>query len=242
MRFRTSTVILSLALATTAVLAFPAPDAPLASASSTSSPSSILAASPRHLTHLQKRNWVTDKLKALLQEALTSLECTACEAALVGVKDVAYLNKNWVLSALNELCPSLAKEPADVCTGLINSQGPVILDSLLKADLTGGDGKEICFQVLGVCPAPAVSSGQLTFPKPRPANPVTPHASGTLTDDLLKYVPTIAKPAFAILTGDIPPHDVWAETKDTVVGEEANAYGVLAALGATVYPTIGNHE
>jgi sphingomyelin phosphodiesterase len=150
-----------------------------------------------------------------------------------------------------------------------------------------------------VCPAPAVSSGQLSFPKPRPTNPVIPHASGNLTDvlhlsdwhvdeqylpgseaacnrplccrkypdsptsnnrsastwgdyncdspvklgqDLLKYVPTIAKPAFAILTGDVPPHDVWAETKDTVVGEEANAYGVLAALGATVYPTIGNHE
>jgi sphingomyelin phosphodiesterase len=115
MRIRTSAVILSLALATTSVLALPAPAVPVVSSSS----SSILAASPEHLTHLQKRNWVTDKLKELLQEALNSLECTACEAALVGVKDVAYLNKSWVLSALNEICPSLSKEPADVvCTSL----------------------------------------------------------------------------------------------------------------------------
>ncbi|KAF9329014.1 hypothetical protein BGZ91_000740, partial [Linnemannia elongata] len=293
MRIRISAVILSLALATTTVLAAPAPIAP--------STPNILAAAPSHFNHLQKRNWVTDKLKELLHEALSSLECSACVAALVGVKDVAYLNKNWVLTALNDICPSLSKEPADVCTGLINSQGPVIIDSLLKADLTGGDGKEICFQVLGVCPAPAVSSGTLTFPKPRPANPTIRAASGTLSDvlhlsdwhvdeqytpnseaqcnrplccrkypdspasgannrsasswgdyncdspvklgqDLLKYVPTVAKPAFAILTGDVPPHDVWSETQGTVVGEEANAYGVLASLGATLYPTIGNHE
>ncbi|KAG9072015.1 hypothetical protein KI688_006237 [Linnemannia hyalina] len=293
MRIKISAVILSLALATTTVLAAPAPIQP--------STPDILAAAPSHLSHLQKRNLVTDKLKGLLQKALTSLECSACVAALVGVKDVAYLNKNWVLDVVNDLCPSLAKEPADVCAGLVNSQGPVLINSLLKADLTGGDGKEICFQVLGVCPAPAVSSGTLTFPKPRPANPTIHAPSGVLSDvlhlsdwhvdeqytpnseaqcnrplccrkypdspasgsnnrsasswgdyncdspvklgqDLLKYVPTVAKPAFAILTGDVPPHDVWAETPSTVVGEEANAYGILASLGATVYPTIGNHE
>ncbi|KAF9153209.1 hypothetical protein BG015_003858 [Linnemannia schmuckeri] len=63
-----------------------------------------------------------------------------------------------------------------------------------------------------------------------------------LGQDLLKYVPKIAKPAFATLTSDVPPHDVWAETQGAVVGEEVNAYGVLASLDATIYPTIGNHE
>lgn len=110
MRIRISAVILSLALATTTVLAAPAPVLP--------STPDILAAAPSHLSHLQKRNLVTDKLKGLLQEALTSLECSACVAALVGVKDVAYLNKTWVLDAVNDLCPSLAKEPADVVSYL----------------------------------------------------------------------------------------------------------------------------
>ncbi|KAF9934771.1 hypothetical protein FBU30_000065 [Linnemannia zychae] len=289
-----SSIILSLALASSTVV-YAAPATPVIPVAA----SPILASVPSHLNHLQKRNWVADKLKELIQEAIQTLECGACVAALVGVKDVAYLNKNWVLSALIDICPSISKEPADVCTGLINSQGPVILDSLLKADLTTGDGKEICFQVLGVCPSPAVSSGNVHFPKPRPTNPTVRAASGTLTDvlhlsdwhvdeqytpgseaqcnrplccrkysdspispnrtasswgdyncdspvklgqDLLKYVPTIAKPSFAILTGDVPPHDVWAETQNTVVGEEANAYGVMATLGAKIYPTVGNHE
>ncbi|KAG0380984.1 hypothetical protein BGX24_001693 [Mortierella sp. AD032] len=294
MRLGITTVILSLALATTTILAAPAAT-PFTPATS----SSILASAPSHFNHIQKRNWVTDKLKELLQEALQTLECGACVAALVGVKDVAYIKKSWVLDSINSLCPELSKEPADVCSGLINSQGPVLLDSLLKADLTGGDGKEICFQVLGVCPSPSVSSGTLTFPKPRPANPTVRAASGTHVDilhlsdwhvdeqyvagseaacnrplccrkysdspatanrsasswgdyncdspvklgqSLLKYVPTIAQPSFAILTGDVPPHDVWSETQNTVVGEEANAYGIMASLGATIYPTIGNHE
>ncbi|KAG0049627.1 hypothetical protein BGZ90_007301, partial [Linnemannia elongata] len=52
MRIRISAVILSLALATTTVLAAPAPIAP--------STPNILAAAPSHFNHLQKRNWVTD--------------------------------------------------------------------------------------------------------------------------------------------------------------------------------------
>lgn len=120
MRIRISAVILSLALATTTVLAAPAPVTP--------STSDILASAPSHLNHLQKRNWVTDKLKELLQEALNSLECTACVAALVGVKDVAYLNKNWVLSALNDICPPLAKEPADVVSYLFFSCIPLFVE------------------------------------------------------------------------------------------------------------------
>ncbi|KAF9352130.1 hypothetical protein BGX26_010004, partial [Mortierella sp. AD094] len=274
MRF--STVILSLAVA-----------------------SAVYGAPVASVQHVNKRNWFTDDLKSLLTKALTTLECGACEAALVGIKDVAFLNKQWALDAINDVCPSASKLPADVCSGLVNTQGPVAIDALLSADLTGGDGKEICFQLLGTCSAPAISSGTLTFPKPRPANPVVPTPSGVQVDvvhlsdwhvdeqyvagseaacnkptccrkyadspatanrsasswgdyncdspvklgkNLLSYLPTVAKPSFAILTGDVPPHDVWLESQSTVVPEEADAYNILAGLGATIYPTVGNHE
>ncbi|KAF8926375.1 hypothetical protein BGZ58_011233 [Dissophora ornata] len=250
--------------------------------------------------HLAKRNILTDKLKSLLTEAATSLECDACVAALVGVKDVAWLNKTWALDAINDVCPSLTSESTDVCSGLVFSQGPVLLSSLLSADLTGGDGKLICFQLGGVCPAPAISSGTLTFPKARPANPVAPTPSGVQVDvvhlsdwhvdtlyntgseaatcgkpmccrayananstitraaaswgdyncdspvklgqNLLGYIPSVAAPSFAIMTGDIPPHDVWLESQTTVVPEEADAFTILASLGTNIYPTVGNHE
>ncbi|GJJ79057.1 sphingomyelin phosphodiesterase [Entomortierella parvispora] len=262
--------------------------------------SSVYAApvTPKPVHQLAKRGWVLDKIESLLEDLLNTLECDACEAALVGIKDVAYLNKDWVLDAINDLCPTLAKEPAAVCSGLVYSQGPVLLDSLLSADLTGGDGQEICFQVMGICPAPAVSSGTLTFPKPRPANPVAPPPSGNqievlhlsdwhvdaqytpgseancdyplccrnyagqttpvnrsaaswgdyncdapvkLGQNMLQYLPTVATPAFSILTGDVPPHDVWLESSSTVPGEISAAYDIMAAVG-TIYPTVGNHE
>ncbi|KAF8966380.1 hypothetical protein BGZ46_000371 [Entomortierella lignicola] len=173
------------------------------------------------------------------------------------------------------------------------------MDSLISADLTGGDAKEICFQLAGICPAPSISSGTLTFPKPRPANAVAPAPSGNQVDvlhlsdwhvdelyapgteaacnsplccrvstqtstnitraasswgdyncdspvklgqDLLKYLPSVANPNFAILTGDVPPHDVWLETSSSVLPIESDAYTIMASIGTTIYPTVGNHE
>ncbi|KAG0319247.1 hypothetical protein BGZ99_005214 [Dissophora globulifera] len=248
---------------------------------------------------LQKRNAFEDELKALWTAAIQKKDCGSCVAALVGVKDLAYLNQNWVLDAVNDLCPSLTNQTADVCSGLVYSQGPTFLNSLISADITGGDGKQICFQTTGACPAPAISSGTLTFPKPRPANTSAPAPNGTQVDilhlsdwhvddlyvpgseaacnkpmccrkyadspvtptrpasswgdffcdsplklgqDLLKYVPSVASPNFVIMTGDIPPHDVWLANQSTVVPDEAEAYAVMATLGAKIYPTVGNHE
>ncbi|KAF8932260.1 Metallo-dependent phosphatase-like protein [Dissophora ornata] len=260
--------------------------------------SSIYAA-PAHVGHLQKRDWVSDKLGALFTQVLKDLDCDSCVAALVGIKDIAAIDKSLVLNAVNDLCPELFKEPPDVCQGLVFSQGPVFLDSLLSADLTGGDGNEICFEAAGLCPAPAITSGTLTFPKPRPLNPVIPPPNGTQVDvlhlsdwhvdeqyvagsealcgkptccrkfadspatpqraasswgdyncdtplklgqNLLNYVPTVAKPSFAIMTGDIPAHDIWLENQTTVVPEEFNAFTTMVSLGTEIYPTVGNHE
>jgi len=55
-----------------------------------------------------------DKLKELFTKAVKSLECGACVAALVGAKDVAYLNKNWVLDAAAGLCSEFKVMPKDV--------------------------------------------------------------------------------------------------------------------------------
>ncbi|KAG9067925.1 hypothetical protein KI688_011516 [Linnemannia hyalina] len=249
--------------------------------------------------HLAKRNWVSDKLKDLVEKALNTLECGACTAALVGVKDVAWLNKNWVIDALSDICPKVSKLTPEVCTGSVKLEGPALLDALLKADLLSGDAKFICYQVAGICAPPSISSGSLKFPKPRPANAVPPASSGKLIDvlhlsdwhvdagyipgseaecdqplccrkhsnspavpkrkastwgdyhcdvpiklgqNMMTYVPTVANVSFGILTGDVPPHDIWAQTQQTVVPQTANAYGVMATLGTKIYPTIGNHE
>ncbi|KAF9171778.1 hypothetical protein BGX21_006795 [Mortierella sp. AD011] len=276
MRVRISTVILSL---TAASAVYAVPVAPI---------------------HLEKRGAIMDKLNDLFSKALKSLECGACVAALVGAKDVTYLNKNWVLEAAVGLCETVVKMPTDVCTGLVYEQGPIIIDAVRKASLLSGDGKYICSQAFGICPAPAISSGTLKFPKAKPANAAAPAHSGNQVDvlhlsdwhfddqyvpgseaecdrplccrtysdspatptraastwgdykcdapsklgvDMLKFVPKVANVNFTIFTGDVPPHDVWAETKDTVVVIEDQAYtNMKAGLSSKVYPTVGNHE
>ncbi|KAF9926168.1 hypothetical protein BGZ65_007390, partial [Modicella reniformis] len=157
MKINTQSIILSLVAAST-VIAAPAP--------------------------IQKRNWVVDKLKPLFSEAVKTLSCTACVAALIGVKEVSLLNKNWVLSAGRELCPALAKQAPEVCDGMVELYGNALIESVIKADISSGDGKLICHSLGSLCPAPAVTSGTLTFPKPKPAKPVAPTASGQLIDVL----------------------------------------------------------
>ncbi|KAG0042518.1 hypothetical protein BGZ83_000362 [Gryganskiella cystojenkinii] len=274
MRIAFPTVIISLVAATTV---YAAPAAPL-----------------------DKRGWVIDQLKPLFEKALKTLECGACVAALVGAKDIAYLNKNWVLDAAAGICSEFKIMPKDVCQGLVYSQGPVLINAVMQASLLSGDGKNICFQVLGACPAPGVTSGTLSFPKPRPANiapvthsgqtvdvlhlsdwhvdteyvagsegdcnrplccrkyadsPLTPKRKAStwgdfkcdspikLGQDLLQHVPKVANVSFSILTGDVPPHDVWLQNKDTVVAIEEQAYSTMkSGLTTKVYPTVGNHE
>lgn len=98
MRIGLSTVILSL-VAATSVIAAPVSDS--------SNP-------PMHLSELEQRGWVMDKLKPLFQKAINSLQCNACVAALTGAKSIAYLNKNWVLDAANSLCRELKLMDSDV--------------------------------------------------------------------------------------------------------------------------------
>ncbi|KAG0380983.1 MAG: Metallo-dependent phosphatase-like protein [Linnemannia gamsii] len=274
MRISASTVILSL----------------MAAASVTAAPTPV---------HIEKRGIVLDKLKETFAKALTSLQCGACVSALVAAKNVSYLNRNWVLDGAESICTSFKIMDKDVCHGLVRSQGPVLVEAAMRASLLSGDGKMICFQILGACPAPAITSGTLSFPKPKPANITIKAASGNRVDvlhisdwhaddqytvgsdaacnkplccrkyadsplvpgraaaswgdyncdapvklgqDMLKFVPKVANPSFSILTGDIPPHNVWAETREMVIAEEKAAYSVIASGVTRMYPAVGNHE
>lgn len=63
-----------------------------------------------------------------------------------------------------------------------------------------------------------------------------------MTQDLLSYIPKVANVSFAILTGDVPPHDVWIQNKATVDPVLEHAYGQMSKLPAKVYPAVGNHD
>jgi sphingomyelin phosphodiesterase len=57
-----------------------------------------------------------------------------------------------------------------------------------------------------------------------------------------KEIPNID---FAILTGDVPPHDTWLETKETVTPILEHSYSLIESFlgkGTNLYPAIGNHD
>ena len=66
----------------------------------------------------------------------------------------------------------------------------------------------------------------------------------SLVRSMLGALQTIApNAAFAINTGDIPAHDVWMETQETVGTSVADAYALLrSSLKMPIYGAIGNHD
>ncbi|KAG0066033.1 hypothetical protein BGZ89_007695 [Linnemannia elongata] len=121
----------------------------------------------------------------------------------------------------------------DVCSNFIYTEGAVMVDSLLSADITGGDG--------GLCSPPAFTSGTLAFPKPKPGD-YNCDAPPKLATSMLDYVRSVANISFGIMTGDILPHDAWFDTPENIIPQLKAAFDAMAIIKAKIYPAIGNLE
>ncbi|GAB5593233.1 hypothetical protein Unana1_08133 [Umbelopsis nana] len=73
----------------------------------------------------------------------------------------------------------------------------------------------------------------------------------TLLESMLEYIPSVTdKFAFAILTGDVPPHEVWSTLPyNKTQAIEVSSYDLLHAhfdapglIDTKLYPVVGNHE
>lgn len=67
----------------------------------------------------------------------------------------------------------------------------------------------------------------------------------TLVESLIKFLPQAAPKVDAVfMTGDMPPHDIWAETQESVLAaEDQTASDLRRAFQKTVvFPAVGNHE
>ncbi|KAK9721171.1 hypothetical protein K7432_003643 [Basidiobolus ranarum] len=72
-------------------------------------------------------------------------------------------------------------------------------------------------------------------------------ASRLVIDSMLKAIPEVApKIDFVVMTGDLPPHDIWAETQESVLEVEKTVMTdmrrAFEKINATAYFSIGNHE
>ncbi|KAF2770786.1 hypothetical protein EJ03DRAFT_269756 [Teratosphaeria nubilosa] len=110
--------------------------------------------------------------------------CDQCLTALSAAKSAAQLAPSLVPAAMVALCTSSGFKTAASCRESygIDTFGAIWTQVLALADVSGLDGQYICNTLsTKFCSYPAVTPLNTTglFPKPRPAKPTKPKASGT---------------------------------------------------------------
>ncbi|KAH7364647.1 Metallo-dependent phosphatase-like protein [Rhexocercosporidium sp. MPI-PUGE-AT-0058] len=101
-----------------------------------------------------KKDTVSDILKAV-EDAAT---CTACEALLVVLKVLAHTGNDKFVDVITEICILAKVEDADVCTGAIGLEGPILAHDLRQMTIGTRTSKLFCLTVFGLCPWPAIEA------------------------------------------------------------------------------------
>ncbi|KAF9105018.1 hypothetical protein BGX29_000830 [Mortierella sp. GBA35] len=209
---------------------------------------------PNNLPRAMSQQFLSPEMPTFLGVKDT-FNCGACVAGVVTVKNIAWFKKSWALDGVHSLCPYTTSIDADACTNFIYTEGSILVDSLLTANIMGGDGKLICYHVRGICAAPAVTSGTLTFPKGRPTNSLILTPSSNFVDVLHlsdwhvdnKYVAgskAVCKKALCRRKYSDSPTNVTraAPSPEKITPQLKAAFDAMAVIKAKVYPTIGIHE
>ncbi|KAJ5967564.1 hypothetical protein N7501_003812 [Penicillium viridicatum] len=140
-------------------------------------------------THMPAR-----KRYKLVQEALSNVtniiksngsanNCTKCKNALAAAKPAALHGPAFVPDAMVSLCKAFRFHADETCEQdfATNTFGAILTQVLAYADVEGLDGEYICHSLNSkYCSAPNTSPLDTTklFPKPKPADPQVPKASG----------------------------------------------------------------
>ncbi|KAJ5591243.1 hypothetical protein N7450_005215 [Penicillium hetheringtonii] len=137
-----------------------------------------------------------DEKHALLQEVMANVStiissetttskgnCNKCKLALAAAKKAALYVPQMVPEAIVQLCKNFSFESNESCESSYarNTFGPTWTQVLAYADVEGLDGEYICNNLNPqFCPSPHAQPLKTSslFPKPKPANPSIPKASG----------------------------------------------------------------
>lgn len=139
----------------------------------------------RLLTH--EKHALIDEVKANVSEVIKSKgsesNCAKCKRALAAAKPAALFTPYMVPDAMVDLCKTFHFASNESCEGTYDARafGAIWTQVLALADVEGLDGEYICHSLKdSFCPQPHTSPLDTLglFPKPKPANPKVPKASG----------------------------------------------------------------
>lgn len=107
----------------------------------------------------------------ILEAIKNAVSCTSCHALLVPLKTLAALGDGPFDNTIIAICKATKLVDADVCEGIIKTQGPIIAHDLRSINPLGQTATKLCDALLGLCQAPTVNKYTVSFPKPPPTNP-----------------------------------------------------------------------
>lgn len=87
-----------------------------------------------------------------LLSSLSSLSaCSTCFTLLVPLRQLALLGDSVFVNTFTSLCTDLHIQPADVCRGALERQGPAIAQSLRQIQPNKRTAASLCTKVFGLC-------------------------------------------------------------------------------------------
>ncbi|KAJ7111829.1 sphingomyelin phosphodiesterase [Mycena epipterygia] len=108
---------------------------------------------------------------ALLSAVQNTDDCPSCLALLGAFQELAVAGTDVFIAEFTSLCIGLGAADPDVCTGLIEREGPILAHDLRQINSTGQTAEKLCDALLGMCVTHPVNPFTVPFPKPAPAHP-----------------------------------------------------------------------
>ncbi|KAF4637428.1 hypothetical protein G7Y89_g661 [Cudoniella acicularis] len=114
---------------------------------------------------VEKKSLIDD----LVKDIESAATCAGCAAILDILKGLAELGTSLFVDTLTEICIAVGIDDADVCTGAIASEGPIIAQDLKGMSIPSHTSDLFCITFFGLCPYPAVTPNTITFPTSKPS-------------------------------------------------------------------------
>ncbi|KAF8195288.1 sphingomyelin phosphodiesterase [Mycena galopus ATCC 62051] len=112
-----------------------------------------------------------DSTETLFSAVQNVDDCPSCLALLGAFQTIALTGNDPFIVTFTSLCIGLGAADPDVCTGLIELQGPILANDLRQINATGQTAMKLCDALLGMCITHPLDPFTVPFPKPAPRNP-----------------------------------------------------------------------
>uniref|UniRef100_A0A2C9JLN6 Sphingomyelin phosphodiesterase n=1 Tax=Biomphalaria glabrata TaxID=6526 RepID=A0A2C9JLN6_BIOGL len=173
------------------------------------------------------------------------ITCHFCELVASQIHNMMANNASWddIKWVVGTSCKLLKQETPRVCDGLVEEFAPEVLTVLANTNFSS---EELCSFLLGPeCAGPDVPTyhWNVTFPPVPQPPPVYPTPPKVRTLRLLRTHFPISFD-YIIWTGDLPPHNVWNQSRTDQVTTLKTIVGLFHKYfpNKPVFPSLGNHE